>query len=433
MTRRGGLTAKRDGSQPAEPVIPDPRKVFVIHGRNTAARDAVFAYLNALGLKPIEWREAVALTGSGAPTTREIVEAGMRAAQAVVGVLTGDDEVHLRPEFHKSSGEMSHELNSTRQARPNVLFELGMAFAFHPKRVMLVQIGPDLRPASDLIGIDVVTCDDARAVRKLREALRDRLKDAKCTVRRQKSHLRVGNFAKALQRSVSAEPTSVVHKSYVLCELPISRTEKGKIRAQVEQIRQEAFEFLRKKNRKLENDHVRANVFLPDYREAKSGHGHVFELRMDPRLTVNMLRSEERPRLPPRCGATGWAFEERDRHITRDPLFNLPEKQRPFFEGKKDPRWIVSEPLKTDKDQVFGVFNLDGLKHSFDDRVLGRMAEQLSEKVQALADQLANQPRVTVDVVEYPSSANGTPTSGTPAPARRAGSRRRARAARLPR
>jgi predicted nucleotide-binding protein len=44
---------------------PDPTKVFVVHGRNEKARIAMFAFLRAIGLQPIEWSEAVSLTGTG--------------------------------------------------------------------------------------------------------------------------------------------------------------------------------------------------------------------------------------------------------------------------------------------------------------------------------------------------------------------------------
>jgi CAP12/Pycsar effector protein, TIR domain len=40
------------------------RRVFVVHGRNSAVRSAMFAFLRAIGLHPIEWSEAVKMTGS---------------------------------------------------------------------------------------------------------------------------------------------------------------------------------------------------------------------------------------------------------------------------------------------------------------------------------------------------------------------------------
>jgi hypothetical protein len=45
----------------AIPPSPDPRSVFVVHGRNRQARDAMFSFLRALGLQPIgtrpSWRQ----------------------------------------------------------------------------------------------------------------------------------------------------------------------------------------------------------------------------------------------------------------------------------------------------------------------------------------------------------------------------------------
>jgi len=41
--------------------------VFVVHGRNETARAAMFGFLRAIGLWPVEWSEAVAMTGEGSP------------------------------------------------------------------------------------------------------------------------------------------------------------------------------------------------------------------------------------------------------------------------------------------------------------------------------------------------------------------------------
>jgi hypothetical protein len=41
---------------------PDRRAIFVIHGRDLAARDAMFELLRAIALMPIEWNQAVVAT-----------------------------------------------------------------------------------------------------------------------------------------------------------------------------------------------------------------------------------------------------------------------------------------------------------------------------------------------------------------------------------
>lgn len=78
---------------------PDPRWVMVVHGRDLAARDDLFNLLRALGLKPIEWDEAVRATETGTPYTGEAVDAAFRIAQAAVVLCTPDEQVLLREDL----------------------------------------------------------------------------------------------------------------------------------------------------------------------------------------------------------------------------------------------------------------------------------------------------------------------------------------------
>ncbi len=156
---------------------PDPRRVFVVHGRNQAARSAVSAFLRSIDLKPIEWSEAVRLTGEAAPFVGQVVEAGFSAAQAVVVILTGDDLAHLQPALLQHS-DPAHEREPTPQARPNVLFEAGYAFAKHPKRTIILEFGR-LRPFSDVQGRHVIRMNDSG---EKRQELADRLAAAGCSV-----------------------------------------------------------------------------------------------------------------------------------------------------------------------------------------------------------------------------------------------------------
>jgi predicted nucleotide-binding protein len=155
---------------------PNPRDVFVVHGRNIAARDAMFAFLRALGLCPIEWSTAISATGSGSPYIGEALDAAFTMAQAVVVLMTPDDIAYLQRE-HASSDE-DPELTPTPQARPNVLFEAGMAMGRHPDRTILVELGA-LRPFSDVGGRHVVRIDNSA---EKRNALAQRLRDSGCDV-----------------------------------------------------------------------------------------------------------------------------------------------------------------------------------------------------------------------------------------------------------
>lgn len=178
-----------------EAAMPDAKNVFVIHGRNEAARVAMFDFLFALGLNPIEWDEAVKMTGKGSPYVGEIVDAAFREARAVVALLTGDDVACLREELQRAS-DPDYEKNLTPQARPNVLFEAGMAFGRHPDQTILVQMGT-LRPFSDIGGRHIIHfADNAQK----RTELKERLKTAKCDVKESGTHwLTAGNFAEALK------------------------------------------------------------------------------------------------------------------------------------------------------------------------------------------------------------------------------------------
>ena len=104
----------------------DPRRVFVIHGRNDAARRGVFAFLRSIGLEPIEWSRAIAMTGQGSPYIGDVLNVAFSQAQAVVVLQTPDDVAHLH-ESLTSPGDP--DTSPQMQPRPNVLFEAGMALA----------------------------------------------------------------------------------------------------------------------------------------------------------------------------------------------------------------------------------------------------------------------------------------------------------------
>src|ERR1035438_818419 len=71
----------------------DKRKVWVVHGRNLKARDAMFIFLRSIGLEPMEWGEALALTGKGTPYTGEVLDLAFAEAQAVVVLITALEDV----------------------------------------------------------------------------------------------------------------------------------------------------------------------------------------------------------------------------------------------------------------------------------------------------------------------------------------------------
>jgi len=155
----------------------DSRAVAVVYGRNAKAKNALFDFLRALGLTPKEWGQLVKALGQGSPYIGQVLKGALERAQAIVVLLTGDDEAQLRREFRGRS-EPAYEVNLTPQPRQNVLFEAGMAIGYNEGRTILVELG-DRRPFSDIDGRHVVKINEGPG---WRNELAQRLKTAGCEV-----------------------------------------------------------------------------------------------------------------------------------------------------------------------------------------------------------------------------------------------------------
>jgi predicted nucleotide-binding protein len=163
----------------------NPRRVMIVHGRNTAALDALRAFLQSLGLEPILWEDAIQETGEGSPHNLDAVSAALSIAQAVVVLFTAEDEARLLEQLPESSPG-DHELKG--QPRPNVLLEAGMALALGRERTILVRLG-HIRGASDVDGLNAVSLSNAHGPRT---ALRRRLATANCAVNDRTDYLELG-------------------------------------------------------------------------------------------------------------------------------------------------------------------------------------------------------------------------------------------------
>jgi predicted nucleotide-binding protein len=168
------------------------KTVFVVHGRDDKLREAMFNLLRALGLKPLEWSQAIQATKKSSPYIGEILETAFRLAQAIIVLFSGDDEAKLREEFW-GQNEPTYEKEVTPQSRPNVIFEAGMAMGGNESRTILVQVGK-LRPISDIAGRHITHLDDSAPKR---QELVTKLKGAGCEVNTSGTDwLTVGNFQK---------------------------------------------------------------------------------------------------------------------------------------------------------------------------------------------------------------------------------------------
>ena len=185
----------------------DAREVFVVHGRNETARGAIFTFLRSIGLTPLEWAEAVQDTGMPSPYIGEILDVAFSRAHAVVVLFTPDDEARLRDSF-QSDNDPPYETELTGQARPNVLFEAGMAMARSQDRTILVELG-QLRPFSDVAGRHTIRLDNTS---QRRQVLAQRLQAAGCPVNLNGIDWHsAGDFDGAIVRPIQASRESSVN------------------------------------------------------------------------------------------------------------------------------------------------------------------------------------------------------------------------------
>jgi hypothetical protein len=154
----------------------DRRSVFVVHGRNATLRKSMFDFLRSINLSPMEWSHAVALTGEGSPYIGHVLDVAFGHAAAIVVLMTPDEIAYLQPAY--GQGDNDPEIQPAPQARPNVLFEAGMALGRDAKRTVLVEVGT-VRPFSDVAGRHTVRLTNDFASR---QDLAQRLRTAGCDV-----------------------------------------------------------------------------------------------------------------------------------------------------------------------------------------------------------------------------------------------------------
>jgi len=151
--------------------------VMVVYGRDTILKESMFAFLRSLNLNPLEWEVGVRNTGIATPYVGQVIDAIFNSAQAIVVILSGDDEARLREDLCRES-DGAYEKELTYQARPNVIFEAGLAFGLKPDNTILVEVGK-LRPFSDIGGRHVIRFDGTE---QKRADLANRLITAGCKV-----------------------------------------------------------------------------------------------------------------------------------------------------------------------------------------------------------------------------------------------------------
>jgi predicted nucleotide-binding protein len=173
----GSSSSQSQGEIPGLAGTDISRRVFVVHGRDSLLVSRFKDLLYVVNLRPLEWEQLVAASGSTAPYLGQLVAKAPRLAQTTLVLLSPDDVVELHSDLGKDN-DMPHEQGLAAQARPNVLLELGMALMAYPERTIVVEIGR-MRPVGDLGGLNVIRFDGSSAAVK---KVLDRLHQAGCPV-----------------------------------------------------------------------------------------------------------------------------------------------------------------------------------------------------------------------------------------------------------
>ena len=173
------VATKKSVSDPRKPKAVRTTKdnsIFVVHGRDTKLNDDMFGFLLAIGLNPKEWSQAIKDAKGANPNVGQVINKAMKQAQGVLVMFSPDEDAKLKSKFCGPK-ERKKGLNKLDgQARPNVLFEAGLALGAHPDKTLLVQVG-GTRDMSDIAGMHLINLGDDAASRKdLAQRLATKLK-----------------------------------------------------------------------------------------------------------------------------------------------------------------------------------------------------------------------------------------------------------------
>lgn len=150
--------------------------IFVVHGRDIQLNTDMFAFLRAIGLNPLEWSQAIKGARGVNPHVDEVIYDAMEKVQGVLVMFSPDEEARLKNKFCTPLDRKKRFNKLDGQARPNVIFEAGLALGAHSKKTLLVQVG-DVRDISDIAGTHIVHLSNSAASRKeLAQRLKTKLR-----------------------------------------------------------------------------------------------------------------------------------------------------------------------------------------------------------------------------------------------------------------
>lgn len=171
-------------------------RAFIIHGRDHEAVDELVKFFRAVGVDHLSFYQVAGSMGA-APFVADIVLKGIMSADVVIALFTPDEQAALYdPPTGRYAGDQEGE--ARWQARPNVIFEAGVAFGLARNRTILATLGADVRLFSDVAGVHFVVLHDRAGKSLLFDRLRAILPDA--SLRSDWATADSGDFRSVLRR-----------------------------------------------------------------------------------------------------------------------------------------------------------------------------------------------------------------------------------------
>lgn len=166
---------------------------------------------------------------------------------------------------------------------------------------------------------------------------------------------------------------------------------------QLEAIRIEAFEFLRKQYSNLQNEHVQAVIFLPRFDSVEKAVVCTLYIP-SPKLRKQLYRKQEWDfEMRPGEGVSGDVFLNNKIRIEPRAYGLLDSKQLAAI--NPDLKWIAGLPLNHPRTkETMGALNVNGLVSDCDDALLAQMIDVIQKPVDSIAHRLAELPQGRISI-----------------------------------
>jgi hypothetical protein len=132
----------------------NPQNVYVVYGRNKAIQQAMYDFLDALGLQLLTKEAVINSLQQGAPFADDVLDTTFKSAKAIIVFFSAEEQVRLRRELRKPD-DRNAETEFLLQPGIDQIFEAGYALGGFSDRTILLQVG-QVRLFSDIDGRDVL-------------------------------------------------------------------------------------------------------------------------------------------------------------------------------------------------------------------------------------------------------------------------------------